>query len=171
MLRFEDESLCDQEGAPGRRYLIATRIDAFSVDRAVMQQRCFPIGGRLPVQERTCRIVSVERTDEGWRYRLDNGSPITHQAALASIAANALFAHRQEVFMGRNGWRIVVHRKWSFRHGITFYRVADPRRNVASQWIPEDRMVAFTRDFPGPPAPDSPAADALSPGWDLRSVM
>ena len=136
-----------------------------------MHARPFPIGGKLPMQEHLRHICSAERTGDSWRYTLDNGARITHEAVLAGIAANALFAKGQPVFMGRNGWRNVVHRKWSFRFGITFYRVADPCRNVASGWIAEDRMVAFTAGFPGSPGPDSPPAGAHAPGPDLRSVM
>ena len=134
-------------------------------------QQALPLGGKVPLNDRLRRITAVERHGDSWRYRLDIGAWVTHEAILQSIALNALFAMNQEVMMGRNGPRMVVHRKWSFKHGITFYRVADPRRNVASGWISEDRMVDFTRSFERYPVPDSPPDDERLPDQDLRCVM
>ena len=133
--------------------------------------KALPIGGRVPIQDRLRRIKGVEQHGQSWRYTLDNGARVSHELILQGIANNALFQLRQEVMMGKNGPRVVVHRKWSFKYGITFYRVADPRRNVASGWIPEDRMVDFTRTFQRDQAPDSPPDDELLLDQDLQFVM
>lgn len=134
-------------------------------------QRAFPLGGKVPLNDRLRRITGVERHGKSWRYQLDNRARITHELILQSLPHNALFKLQQEVMMGRNGPRLVVHRKWSFKYGITFYRVADPRRNVASGWIAEDRMVEFTRSFLQVPVPDIPPDGEPLPDPDLRSVM
>lgn len=133
--------------------------------------KALPIGGRVPIHDRLRRIKGVEQHGKSWRYTLDNGARVSHEIILQSIANNALFQLRQIVMMGKNGPRVVVHRKWSFKYGITFYRVADPRRNVASGWIPEDRMVAFTRTFHSAPAPDTPPDDEQLLDRDLQFVM
>ncbi len=125
--------------------------------------RPFAPGSRIPVRDRLRAITGAEAAGSGWRYTLDNGIRITHEAVVEGITRNALFDKGQVVFMGRNGWRTVVQRKWSFRHGITFYRVADPRRNVASGWLSEDRMLAFTTGYPVSPVPDDPPAGEPPP--------
>ncbi len=123
------------------------------------------------MNDRLRRIKAVEHHGRSWRYTLDNGARASHEVILQSIVKNALFQLRQEVMMGKNGPRIVVLRKWSFKYGITFYRVADPRRNVASGWIPEDRMVDFTRTFHSGPTPDNPPDDEQLLDRDLQFVM
>lgn len=133
--------------------------------------KALPLGGRVPMHDRLRRIRGVRQHGRSWRYHLDDGTSVSHEVILQSIAKNALFQLKQEVMMGKNGWRMVVHRKWSFKYGITFYRVADPRRNVASGWIPEDRMVAFTQTFQTDPAPGTPPGDELPPDLDLQFVM
>lgn len=136
-----------------------------------MSTQAFPLGGRVPMNDRLRRIKGVEQHGRSWRYTLDNGARASHEVILQSIAQNALFQLQQEVMMGKNGPRVVVHRKWSFKYGITFYRVADPRRNVASGWIPEDRMVDFTRTFHSGPTPDNPPDDEQLLDQDLQFVM
>lgn len=133
--------------------------------------QALPVRGKVPLNGRLRHIVSVERHGHSWRYRLDNGANVAHEVILHSIATNALFALKQEVMMGRNGPRMVVHRKWSFKYGVTFYRVADPRRNVASGWISEDRMVDFTRSFEQYLVPDSPPGHEQQADSDLQFWM
>lgn len=130
----------------------------------------FPVGGKLPLHDRLRRIASADRLGDSWRYSLDNGVKLTHEAIIHSIAGNALFAIGQEILMGRNGHRKVVRRRWSFKHGITFYQVADPRRNVASGWIAEPRMVDFTTYYQRLVQGSPPDGEPL-PDLDLQFAM
>lgn len=140
-------------------------------DLPPIHPKAFPIYGKVPLNERLRWIVSAERHELTWSYRLDNGVKLSHEQVIDSITRNALFDFRQQVLMGRNGPRIVVHRKWSFRHGITFYRVADPRRNVPSQWISEDRMVDFTTYYQRLLAQDNQPVHEPPAGLDLQFYL
>lgn len=144
---------------------------AHTLPEMMSHNRAFPLGSKVPLNDRLRRISSVERHGKSWRYQLNNGARVTLELILQSIAANALYKLQQEVMMGRNGRRVVVHRKWSFKYGITFYRVADPRRNVASGWIAEDQMVEFTRSFQLYQVLDTPPGGEPLPDPDLLSVM
>ena len=131
----------------------------------------YPIGGKIPMGGALRRIVHRAPAGDKWSYHLDDGTTIHHDAILERIISAARFDLREQVMMGRNGPRMVVHRKWSFKLGTAFYRVADPRRNVASQWLSEERMVAFTTCFQLSPALDIPHGPEQQADQDLQCVM
>ena len=46
----------------------------------------------------------------------------------------------QRVDLERYGTKVIGHRRWSFKEGRAYYRIADERNKVASGWIPEERL-------------------------------
>lgn len=69
------------------------------------------------MHDRLRRIREVRQHGKSWRYRLDDGTSVSHEVILQSIARNALFQLRQEVMLGRNGWRTQLSSDQTRRSG------------------------------------------------------
>lgn len=138
-------------------------------DSPTLHIRQFPINGLVPMHGALRRIHSAQRDGEWWNYRLDDGTTVTHQRIIDSITASAQYQLKQEVMMGANGWRTVVNRRWNFKRGMAFYRVADRRRNVASGWVSEEQMNDF-RKWWAAVLGNPPDAEQLL-DQDLQSLM
>lgn len=110
----------------------------------------FPKHGIVPMFRQLTRIERVNTHPKlGTTYVLHTKDPanglIIHynmlpEQILEAINDYAAFKVGQEVRLHRYGSKVIAHRRWSFREGKAYYKVADPRKNVASGWIPEERL-------------------------------
>jgi hypothetical protein len=122
----------------------------------------FPIGGLIPWNGSTVKILRHFKRDGLDYYDLQGMSNFEHAMLLRSIQAAAKFQVGDTVKRPKYRMLTVMARKWSFKVGDVLYLLGDPRVKMGStRWVEQSWIVKQQRLFDQAEKRDADLEDAF----------